>query len=348
MSKTLSELAELTGTELRGDGSCVIQTVADIEHARDGAISFVSDLKYKKFIGKTDASALIVNDDLVDACDLPVLVSDNPRLTYAQVANVLFPPETFEPHISSSASISDSASIGNGVRIDAGAVIDDGASIGDGCYVGANAVVGREVTIGSGTTIRPNVTIGNRCRIGSDCLLHAGSVLGADGFGFVRHTVDGKTENLKIPQTSRVILGDRVEIGACTTIDRGALEDTVIADGVKLDNQIQIGHSVRIGENTIISAASAVGGSTTIGADCMIGGCAAIRDHITVADRVMITARTLVTHSLTEPGVCVSSGTPMDDTVSWRKNTVRFRQLDSMARRMAELEKRLDASSEKE
>ena len=341
MAIKLAELAKLTGCELHGDGDCAISSVADIARAGEGDIAFISDLKYRKYLADTSASALILTEDLLAESQRPTLVSKSPRLTYARIANLLFPAESWNPGISDRAVIAESASLGADVYIAPGAVLEAGVVIGDGACIGPNTVIEHDAVIGARTVLRANVTIGHHCETGEACLLHSGCVLGADGFGFVRDNSDGKTENIKIPQTGRVLLGDDVEIGACTTIDRGALDDTVIENGVKLDNQIQVGHSVSIGANTIISAATAIAGSTRIGADCMIGGCAAIREHIEIADRVMITARTMVTHSVTREGASVSSSTPMDDTVSWRKNSVRFRQLDKMARQIKALEKQL-------
>ncbi len=340
MAVTLAELARLTDTELRGDGDCTIETVADIARASSGAIAFVADLKYKKYLDSTKASALIVSRELADACRLPMLVADDPRLVYARIANILFPPQHYAAGVSGQAFVDDSASVAATASIYPGAVIAAGVKIGEHCHIGAGAVIEHGAQIGAGSVIHANATVGHDCIVGRRCILHSASVLGADGFGFVR---DEQGNNIKIPQVGRVVLGDEVEVGACTSIDRGALEDTVIGNGVKLDNQIQIAHSVHIGDNTIISAASAIAGSTRIGKNCLIGGLVGIREHLEIADNVMITARTMVTHSITESGASYSSSTPMDKTVNWRKNSARFRQLDKMARRIKELEKQLDA-----
>ena len=337
MSHTLAELAGLTATEFTGDGSCVVETVADIATAEAGSIAFISDLKYRKYLSETAASALIISPELQAECHLPAIITAEPRLVYARIANILFPAETYAAGISPHAHIADSATVSATACIEAGAVIADKAVIGDNSYIGACAVIEHHASIGSNTVIHASVTVGHHCSVGDDSILHSGAVLGADGFGFVR---DG-SHNIKIPQAGAVRVGNDVEIGACTSIDRGALEDTVICDGVKLDNQIQVAHSVHIGANTIISAATAIAGSTRIGENCMIGGCTGIREHIEIADNVMITARTLVTHSITRPGSSYSSSTPMDETASWRKNSARFRQLDKMARRITELEKQL-------
>ena len=344
MPVSLAELARLTSTSLSGDGDCQIETVADIASAGEGAIAFVADLKYKKYLTSTGASALIVTPELADECKRPALVTPNPRLVYARVANILFPPESYAPGIASVAIIDPTASVAGSASIAPGAVIEANAVIGENTRIGAGAVIEHDAEVGDNSVVHANAVVGHHCRVGQRCILHACSVLGADGFGFVR---DENGDNIKIPQTGRVVLGDDVEIGTSTTIDRGALEDTVIGNGVKLDNQIQVAHSVQIGDNTIISAATAIAGSTRIGKNCLIGGLTGIREHIEIADNVMITARTLVTHSITEPGSSYSSSTPMDATKNWRKNSARFRQLDKMARRIAALEKELDALKNK-
>jgi len=340
MPVSLAELARLTSTRLSGDGDCQIETVADIAAARKGAIAFVSDTRYKKYLQSTGASALIVTPELAAECERPLLIADNPRLVYARVANILFPPESYPAGVATQACIDPSASVAASACVEAAAVIAANATIGERVRVGAGAVIEHDAVIGDDSIIHANAVVGHHCRLGKRCILHAASVLGADGFGFVR---DENGNNIKIPQTGRVILGDDVEVGASTTIDRGALEDTVLGNGVKLDNQIQVAHSVQIGDNTVISAATAIAGSTRIGKNCLIGGLTGIREHIEIADNVVITARTLVTHSITEPGSSWSSSTPMDATLSWRKNSARFRQLDKMARRIAALEKQLEA-----
>lgn len=264
----------------------------------------------------------------------PALVTENPRLVYAKVANLLYPPKPVVPGISENAVVSNSASIAETASIAAGAVIADGVCIAAGAQIGAGCVIEEHAEIGANTRINSNVTVGYRCKIGNDCIIHSGVVLGADGFGFVKEA----ESYLKIPQIGSVHIGNNVEIGANTTIDRGALENTVIGDGVKLDNQIQIAHGVTIGANTVISSATAIAGSTHIGSGCLIGGLVGIVEHLTIIDNVIITGRTMVTRSITQPG-SYSSSTPMDSTENWRKNSARFRHLDELARRVAKLEK---------
>ncbi|MCK5002046.1 MAG: UDP-3-O-(3-hydroxymyristoyl)glucosamine N-acyltransferase [Gammaproteobacteria bacterium] len=333
MSFQLSALAKLTGSRLEGD-DCLINNIAEVSSANAGDIAFISSPAYADFLSVTKASALIIKAEFLDACPVPALVSDNPRLAYAKIANLLYPARKSETGVSADAIVAELASIDESASIAAGAVISAGASIGAGTQIGAGSVIEEDAVIGSNTRISANVTVGYGCKVGSDCIIHSGVVLGADGFGFVK---DGDSY-LKIPQVGNVHIGNKVEIGANTTIDRGALENTVIGNGVKLDNQIQIAHGVSIGDNTVISAATAIAGSTHIGSGCLIGGLVGIVEHLTITDNVIITGRTMVTRSILQSG-SYSSSTPMDTTENWRKNSARFRRLDELAKRVARLEK---------
>lgn len=330
---TLSRLAGQTGSELHGDGSCVIERVADIRAATTGCIVFVTSSRYRKLLETTGASAAIVTEELLPACRLPALVAKNPRLVFARIANLLHPAETAEPGVSPQAVIEEGARVDPAARVEPAAVIRRGAVVAGGVWIGPGCVVESGASVGANTRLYASVTIGRGSSIGERCILHAGVVIGADGFGFER---DGD-RYIKFPQIGNVRIGNDVEIGANTTVDRGALLDTVIHDGVKLDNQIQIGHNVEIGEHTVISACTCIAGTTKIGRYCLIGGSVGIRDNIEITDNVIITGRTLVSRSITKPG-SYSSSTPIDDTESWRKNAARFRQLDSLARRVSKLE----------
>jgi len=338
MPLTLAEIADRLNVEFNGDGNCMIERVADIENAKSGTITFISDSKYKQYLANTDASVVIVDAKLKDQCGVPCIVTDNPRLLYAKVAQLLHPQIVKSTGISSNAMVHESVSTGDDVGIEDGVIIQQGSRIASDVFIGAGTVIGENVVIGNRVKIYPNVTILDQCEIGDDCILHSGVVIGADGFGFVPE--DG--HYLKIPQIGRVIIGNDVEIGANTTIDRGAINDTIIGDGVKIDNQIQIAHNVVIGDHTVISAGTAIAGTTKIGKHCLIAGCVAIRDHIEITDNVTITGRTLVSKSITEPG-SYSSSTPMHDTKSWRKNSARFRTLDELARRVNRLESKIEA-----
>jgi UDP-3-O-[3-hydroxymyristoyl] glucosamine N-acyltransferase len=341
MSLKLSDLAERTGARLEGDGDCLIECISEISTAGAGDIAFVSHKKYIQFLEMTSASAIILNSDLLASCPVPALVTDNPRLVYARIANILHPPSSVLSGIDDTAIVADDAEIDKTASISAGAVILSKAVIKAGARIGPGCVIEDGAIIGVNTIVKPNVTIGNGCTVGNDCILQSGIVIGADGFGFVK---DGDAY-LKIPQLGFVHIGNNVEIGANTTVDRGALEDTIIGDGVKLDNQIQIAHGVTIGDNTVISAATAVAGSTHIGSGCLIGGLVGIIEHLTIVDHVIITGRTMVTRSITKAG-SYSSSTPMDTTENWRKNIARFRRLGDLAKRVAKLEKVLKKSSD--
>lgn len=333
MAIKLSELAKNLGCRFHGD-NCLINNVADINHADNGDLVFISSLKYKKSLSTTGASAVISQADWLEDCAISAIISDNPRLTFAKAAAILNPAAATNAGIHPSAAVAENATVDDTASIDANAVIKAGATVAAHSYIGPGVVVGENVTIGDNTFINANVTIYAGCEVGSNCIIHSAVVIGADGFGFVK---DGDAY-FKVPQLGRVRIGNDVEIGASTTIDRGALLDTVIGNGVKLDNQIQIGHNVDIGDHTVISACSCIAGTVKIGKSCLFGGSVGVRDNIEICDNVIITGRTLVSHSITKPG-SYSSSTPMDDTKNWRKNAARFRKLDEMARRLSKLEK---------
>ena len=336
MAHTLSELAVLIGADISGDGTCVIDHVAAIQSADAGAICFVGSARYQKYLGQTLASAVIVTRELAVGLTIPALIVNNPRAAHARITALLHPPYLPPAGIHPRAVIAATAKVASTASIAANVVIDAYATIGEGSCIEAGCVIGRDVNIGANVHLYPNVTIYYGCRIGDNTIIHASSVIGADGFGFE----NDQGEWLKIPQVGAVKIGNNVEIGACSTVDRGALADTVIGDGVKLDNHVQIAHNVQIGEHTIMSNGVGVAGSTKIGKNCIIGGMVGIRDNIEITDNVMVTGMALVSKSLDKPG-SYSSNTPIDDTPSWRKNSARFRQLDDMARRIIQLEKKL-------
>jgi UDP-3-O-[3-hydroxymyristoyl] glucosamine N-acyltransferase len=223
--------------------------------------------------------------------------------------------------------------IASSAGIAACAVVESAATVAEHAYVGPGCVVGAGASIGQHSELGANVTLGRGVRIGARCILHPGAVIGADGFGFAREPEGW----LKVPQLGGVVIGDDVEVGACTTIDRGAIDDTVVEDGVKLDNNIQVAHNVRIGAHTIVAACVGISGSTVIGKRCMIAGAVGFVGHLHIADDVVITGQTMVNRSISEPGV-YSSALPMDEAKRWRRNSARFRQLDELARRLRALE----------
>jgi len=332
MAIKLSELAKFLNCRLRGD-DCQIDNVAEISHAVEGQLAFIYNPHYIDKIESSKASAVIIKEEWLDSCNKPALVSSNPRLDFAKVANLLNPVKLDDPGISASAVIADNVQVSSSVYIGSYAIIQSGVVLGESVQIGAGCVIAKDAHIGDNTVIYPNVTIGHGTRIGDSCVINSGVVIGADGFGYVK---DGE-RYMKVPQLGNVRIGNNVDIGANTTIDRGALLDTVIGNGVKLDNQIQIAHNVVIGDNTVISANSGVSGSTKIGKNCLIGGGVGIRDNIVIVDNVVITGRTFVSSSINEAG-SYSSSVLVDKTANWKKNVVRFKQLDDIAKRLKKLE----------
>ncbi|VAW58973.1 UDP-3-O-[3-hydroxymyristoyl] glucosamine N-acyltransferase [hydrothermal vent metagenome] len=337
MSYKLKQLAEHLGAQLHGDENTVINFVATVDKAKEGDISFITSAKYTKVLKKTLASAVIVREDMLENTTVPALVVNNPRAAYAKIVALFCPPQLPEAGIHDSAVINPTAQIAGSVYIGANTVIEENVVIAENVIIEAGCVIGRNCKIGKSTRLYPNVTVYYGCEIGEECILHSSSVVGADGFGFEFD----ETQWLKIPQVGGVKMGNKVEIGACSVIDRGALNDTIIEEDVKLDNHVHIAHNVNIGAHTVMASGVAVAGSTKVGKNCMVGGMAGIRDNIEITDNVMISAMTSVSKSLKESG-SYSSMSPIDETKKWRKNTVRIRQLDDMAKRIRKLEKQIE------
>lgn len=336
MKYTLGELAQHVSAELKGDASCIIEGVATLQHAEKNQISFLTNPAYRKQLNATNAGAVIMSASDAEHCSINTIISNNPYAAYARIATLLAPKITYEAGIDEHAYIADKVTISSSASIAAGVVIEEGVIIGDNVRIGAGCVIQKNVCIGNGSALTANVTVTYDCVIGDNNLIHPGVVIGADGFG---QAMD-KGEWVKVPQLGRVVIGNDVEIGANTTIDRGAIEDTIIEDNVKLDNQIQVAHNVKIGTHTAIAGCTAIAGSTKIGKHCRIAGMVGIVGHLEIADNVTVTAKSLVTHSIKKAGV-YSSGTPLEPSAKWRKNTIRFKQLDEMAKRLNTLEKQL-------
>lgn len=333
---TLAQLADALQLESGGDASVQIRGLAPLSAAAPGQLSFLANSKYRKQLAETAASAVIVHPDEVGQCPVPCLIAENPYLAFAR-ATALFDNAPVQPAgIHPSAVVAESAQLGEGVAVGPNAVVGERVSIGAGSRIGAGTVLGDDVIVGRDCLLHANVSVYYCVTMGDEVTLHSGVVVGADGFGFAP-SAEGW---VKIHQLGGVRIGSRVEVGANTTIDRGALGDTVIADGVIIDNQVQIAHNVSIGEGTAMAGCSAVAGSATIGRNCLIAGGAGIVGHIEVADGTQVTARAMVTKSITEKG-SYSSGTPLMSSSDWRKSAVRFTQLDAMHRRLAEVEKKL-------
>lgn len=323
-----------------GRAEVCISQVATLETAQPAEISFLTNSKYRAQLASTQAGAVILDEADADATELPRIISDNPYAYFAKVSALLNPLPEAKP------GIHPSAVIGAGVKIDATASIAATAVIGEGATIGAFSVIGEgccigaNVVIGSHARLYPRVVIYHDCVIGDKLIAHSGAVIGADGFGIAMD----EGHWVKIPQIGRVVIGDDVEIGANTTIDRGALDDTVIEDGVKLDNQIQVAHNVRIGAHTAIAGCVGIAGSTTIGRYCRIGGSAGILGHLHIADHVEIAAFTLIGKSIREAG-SYAAIFPFAKTEDWRKNTVHLRHLDDLVKRVKTLEQHLESLS---
>lgn len=346
ISYRLSELAAVVGGSVNGDGEALIHGVAPIQSAQAGQLCFLDNPKYRQYLDTTQASAVVLAPDFVERCPTSSIVINNPYLAYAKIAECYHVRDRVPVGCHASAVIDPSATLAADVRIGAHVVIGPNCQIASGVEIYPGCVIGANCQIGSESLIHPNVTLYENVIIGERVTLHSGAVIGADGFGLAQDK--GVWRN--IPQLGRVIIGNDTDVGANTTIDRGALEDTIIGQGVKLDNLIQIAHNVVIGDNTAVAGCAGISGSTQIGKNCIIGGGAGIAGHLTITDNVVITGMAGVSRSIHEPGM-YSSGTSVQPNREWRKNSARFHQLDAMARRLRDLEKQvagLNSNSEAE
>lgn len=337
-SYSLAELAQHIGAELVGDPDYQVHTFASLQDADATHISFVANPAFYKYLSTTRAGALILHPDQAGEFAGNKLLIANPYLGYARLSRLFDRSHERKSGIHKSAVIGENSVIGEDSYIAANAVIGERVTIGAGAFIGPCAVIGDDTVIGERTRVMGNATIYHSISIGSDCIIHSGAVIGADGFGFAP---DGKSW-VKIHQLGSVIVGNRVEIGACSTIDRGALGNTVLNDGVIIDNLVHIAHNVQLGKSTAMAATSAIAGSTIVGENCTFSGGVGVVGHINITDNVHFTGMTMVSASISEPG-SYSSGTPMAGTKEWRRNTVRFRQLDSIAKRLSQLEKSFKA-----
>ena len=332
---SLKELAAAIGATVDGDGDCKIHNIAAIAHAGPGEVSFVTDYKYQKYLTQTKASAILLDQKLASFCSVNALVMPNPKLGFIKLLTLLRPQFIPPAGVHPAAVVSENCQIDPSAHVGAQAVIEDDVVIGSRTLIGAGTIIARGSRIGADCCLYSRVTLYHHTILGSRDIIHSGVVIGSDGFGL---TKGEKGEWVKIPQVGRVVIGDDVEIGANTTIDRGALSDTVIGNGVKLDNLVMIAHNVRIGDHTVIAGCAGVAGSTIIGRHCMIGASAGLNGHIEICDNVIITGMGMIQKSITEPGV-YSSGTGMQTNRAWRKSVIRFWQFDEMAKRLKRLEK---------
>lgn len=332
----LAELAQQLDAQLYGDGNIIITGVASMNSSQVGHITFLADNRSRNKLSSCQASAVVLTEEMLPFCKSSALVVKNPYLTYARMAQLMDTTPKPAQDISVSAVIAANVVLGQRVAIGANAVIESGVVLGDDVIVGPCSFIGKNTKIGAGTRLWANVTVYHEIVIGEFCLIQSGTVIGADGFGYAND--QGKW--IKIPQLGRVVIGDRVEIGACTTIDRGALDDTSIGNGVIIDNQCQIAHNVVIGENTAIAGGVIMAGSLTIGRCCMIGGASVINGHMKICDKVTVTGMGMVMRSITKPGI-YSSGMPLQPNKLWRKTAVLLMNINYMNKRMKAIEQKL-------
>ncbi|MEI7344871.1 UDP-3-O-(3-hydroxymyristoyl)glucosamine N-acyltransferase [Dickeya chrysanthemi] len=333
----LDALAQQLDAQLHGDGDIVITAVASMHSAQAGQITFLSDSRYREQLGSTQASAVVLTEADLPFCNIAALVVKNPYLAYARMAQLMDTTPAPAQGIAPSAVIAPDARLGDGVSVGANAVIESGVELGDGAVIGAGCFIGKNARIGAGTRLWANVTIYHNVVLGEKCLIQSGAIIGSDGFGYA----NDRGNWIKIPQLGTVIIGDRVEIGASTTIDRGALDDTIIGNGVIIDNQCQIAHNVVIGDNTAVAGGVIMAGSLKIGRYCMIGGASVINGHMEICDKVTVTGMGMVMRPITEPGV-YSSGIPLQPNKVWRKTAALVMNIDEMSKRLKAVERKLE------
>ncbi|NRH28916.1 UDP-3-O-(3-hydroxymyristoyl)glucosamine N-acyltransferase [Pseudomonas sp. MS19] len=335
---TLGQLATRLGATLKGDSELLITGLATLQDAGVGQLSFLANAQYRKYLADTQAAAVLLTEADAEGFPGNALIVANPYLAYAELSHAFDRKPQGVVGVHPSALVAADASIDPTASVGAYAVIESGAQIAAGVTISAHCFVGARSIIGEGGWLAPRVTLYHDVRIGRNVVIQSGAVIGGEGFGFANE----KGVWQKIAQIGGVLIGDNVEIGANTTVDRGALSDTVLGNGVKLDNQIMIAHNVQVGDNTAMAGCVGISGSTKIGKNCMIAGGVGMVGHIEVCDGVFVTGMTMVTRSITEPG-SYSSGTAMQPANEWRKSAARIRQLDDMAKRLQQLEKQLAA-----
>ena len=335
---SLASIVDLLGGRVSGDARVEVTQVGTLERAGPLHIAFLSNPRYASRLATTSAGAVILGPEHERLSRSPCIVCDNPYAYFARVSQLFNPPVPPLPGIHANALVAPGARIPASAQIGPGAVVAAEAVIGERCMVGAGCCVGERTWIGDDSRLHPGVIVYPDCRIGARAIVHSGVVIGADGFGIAMDA--GRW--LKVPQIGRVVIGDDVEIGANTTIDRGAIEDTLIGDGVKLDNQIQIGHNVQVGAHTAMAGCVAIAGSAQIGSHCTLSAGALILGHLSIADRVEVSAATVVTRSLRKAGTYTGLF-PIDEHAAWSKNAVLLRHLSELAERVRELEQRLSA-----
>jgi UDP-3-O-[3-hydroxymyristoyl] glucosamine N-acyltransferase len=333
MRASLGDLATRFGCELVGDPASIVTHVATLANAGPDALSFFSNPVYRPQLQTTGAGAVVLAPEDANHCPVATLLADEPYATYARIAGLLHPPQSMPPGVHPSAVIDPAATVSSSAHVAANVVMGPDTLVAGHAVIGPNTVIGPRCRIGEWTYLHANVTLVQDVTIGERGIVHAGAVLGSDGFGNARDD----TGWIKVPQIGGVRIGDDVEIGANTTIDRGAIEDTVIEDGVRLDNLIQIAHNVRLGAHTAMASLSGISGSTVVGKRCMFGGQSGVVGHITICDDVVVGGATMISKDIREPGFYTGSF-PAEKDRDWKRKVARFRRLDDLVRRIRKLE----------
>ena len=333
MARTLGELAAQFGCELIGDPAVSVSGVATLANAGDGDLSFFANRNYRRDLQSTRASVVVACVRDADECPVAVLISDEPYMIYARVAQLLHPEPAVTAGVHESACIAASAKLANGVHVSANASICEDTVIGENVVIGPGAVIGPRCWIGADTKILANVTLVRDTTLGKRCIVHSGAVLGGDGFG----NAMSESGWVKVPQVGCLRIGDDVEIGSNTTIDRGAIDDTVLGNGVRVDNLVQIGHNVRVGDHTAIAAQAGVAGSAIIGQRCKIAGQTGIVGHISICDDVIVGGATMISKDIDQPGFYTGSF-PGEADREWKRKVARFRRLGELVDRVRALE----------
>jgi len=341
MSITIGEIATRLGCELAGDPDTPVVRVATLSSAREGDVSFFANSAYAEVLKSTDASAVILREADLGQCQVSALISTNPYLTFARVALILYPDVAFEPGIHSRATVAGSARVDKTAHVAANAFIDEECEIGEHAFVGPGVVVGPRCRVGGQVRLLPNCTLVQDVTIGSRSIIHSGAVIGSDGFGNAMSDQGW----VKVKQLGGVIIGDDVEIGTNSTVDRGAIEDTVIENGVRLDNLVHIAHNVHIGEHSALAGQTGIGGSATIGKRCMFAGQSGLVGHATICDDVIVNGKSYISKDIHEPGVYTGSF-PAEKDRDWKRKVARFRHIENMFNRIKVLEKRSSENDE--
>ncbi|MDO4627213.1 MAG: UDP-3-O-(3-hydroxymyristoyl)glucosamine N-acyltransferase [Pasteurellaceae bacterium] len=334
----LDELAKHIGGVIRGNADVAIQSIAPLETANSQQLTFISNPKFRPVLAQSQAGILVVSEQDVEFCapESNLIIVKDPYLAYALLAQYMDSTPKAAQSIAASAVVSPSAKLGKSVSIGANAVIEDDVEIGDYAVIGAGCFIGKNAKIGAHTQLWANVSIYHAVQIGEHCLIQSGTVIGSDGFGYA----NDRGRWIKIPQTGTVIIGNHVEIGACTCIDRGALDATVIEDNVIIDNLCQIAHNVHIGTGTAVAGGVIMAGSLKVGRYCLIGGASVINGHMEICDKVTVTGMGMVMRPITQPGI-YSSGIPLQTNKAWRKTAALTLDIDKMNKRLKTLEKKL-------